>query len=130
MKIKIFTGFRICGLGFSAFASNEKQILSNRIPVLKRSIMFHPAASIKVNCFAAHLVCISLASALLVSILGCSFLEEIAWNARGITSGGHLFFYPRKKTIDVREISTKLSFVIWENILHVTLAKKMCGKLP
>jgi hypothetical protein len=48
VKIKIFSNFRICGLGFSAFASNEKTILSNRIVTLKRSIMFHPAASIKI----------------------------------------------------------------------------------
>jgi len=68
-----------------------------------RSIMFHPTASIKAT--ALLLILYAYISCLhrLVNILVCSLQEGIAWSARGISSGGHLFFYPRKKTFDVRE---------------------------
>lgn len=89
---------------FIAFASNEKNSWPTEFFLNpKRSIMFHPAASIKVLALLLILCAFALRLLYLVSILGCSFPEGIAWNARGITSGGHLFFYPRKKTIDVRD---------------------------
>lgn len=93
--------------------------------------MFHPAASIKVLALLLILCAFVFRLLYLVSILGCSFLEGIAWNARGITSGGHLFFYPRKKTIVSVTYRRNSSFV--RNLgkyYHVTLAKKLCRKLP
>lgn len=65
--------------------------------------MFHPTAPIKAAALLfilwAYISCLHR----LVNILVCSLQEGIAWSARGISSGGHLFFYPRKKTFDVRE---------------------------
>jgi len=85
-RFKIFAIFRICGLGFSAFASTKKFLVTEFLWL--ETLHYVPSGCINQSpCFAAHLVCNRLASALLcehswLQLSGRDSLER-AWNHLG-----------------------------------------------